>query len=95
MFTGVQLVQESLGELGTLPVVTLTLRIPYPSSGVVTLVKNMLLLMNFVEASRFLMFSDGWTDIQSTWRLKARPCPCEQPSCGSQAMSDLNSGIQI
>lgn len=81
--SGVELGLASRGELGKKQVCMLTLRIRYPSSGVATMVNQMLSSMNFGEQSRSRTFSDGWTDIRSTWRSKAVLCHCGQNDCGS------------
>jgi len=68
--SGVSQVLVRAEGLGKKPVWTLILRIPAPSGGVATEVKKLLLSMNSEEISGSPIFYDGWTVIQSWWRLR-------------------------
>lgn len=70
LFTVDELGLENLGVPGKKPQWLLTLKIREPSSGMVTEVKNTLLLMNFEEVSTSPMYLDGSIGTRSLWRLK-------------------------
>lgn len=68
--SGGELELVSRVEPGKRPEWTLTAKIHEPSSGVVTIVKQMLCLMNFEVVSTLPIYSDGWIDIQYVWKSK-------------------------
>lgn len=70
MFTGVQLVLESQGQLGKKLVWTLTLKTQGRSGGADIEITKQLLSMNFEVASTSATCYAGWTGIQSLWKLK-------------------------
>jgi len=70
MFSGVQLVLASQGELGKKLDYKLILKTREQSGGVGILIMNTLLLMNFEVQSISHTYSDGLTDTQSWWKLK-------------------------
>jgi len=51
------------------------LNVQDPSSGTVTRIKNMLLLMNFAEVSMSHIYSDGLTVTRYVWKSKDLPDP--------------------
>lgn len=72
-FCGARLELVKVTEPGKPLAWRLILKIPLPSGGVDTRAKKMLLLMNLEELSTYRIFYDGWTSIQSVWKLKDRP----------------------
>ena len=72
----VQLGRVNQEEPGRKQAWQLTLKILTPSSGTVIDSMNMLSSMNLEEVSRSAICSDGWTDIQSSWKLKEAQYPC-------------------
>jgi len=73
---------------------SLTLRIPGPSFGVATEVRQMLLSMNFEEVSTYPISLDGLTDIQSEWNSKDHLPVYVPKDSGSRATFIPESGIQ-
>lgn len=88
-----RLVVERAIVLGKKPENVPFLRIHAPSSGVVTKVKAMLLLMSFEEVSTSLIFCDGSTDIQLTWKLKEGADVYVPKNIGSPQTYTQKSGI--
>jgi len=95
MCSGVELVLESQGVLGNLPVWTVTLKIPIQSSGAAIKVRKMLSSMNFVETFQSRTCFDGWIDILSQWKSKDLAVLLWPKTFGSLAMSSQNFGTQI
>lgn len=93
-FFGVQPELAKVCVPGMKPVYKLTLKIPIRSSGVDTLVRNMLLSMNLEERSTSAICYDGWIGTQSEWSLKEQVSPLWPPSTGSQAICTPENGIQ-
>ena len=83
MSSGVKLELESQGALGTKLVSTLTLKIPEPNSGVVTLTRRTLSLMNLEEVSTSPICFDGLIGTLSLWKLKGELSCCELLTSGS------------
>lgn len=71
---GARLELENLDVPGMRQVWKLTVKIPGPSSGVVTKWRRMLLSMNFVEESISPICFDGWTGTLYEWKSKGLPC---------------------
>jgi len=90
--SGVSLAVASLEGPGQRQVWTHSLKIQTASSGMGTVVKSMLLLMNFVELSTFHICSDGSTDIQLSLKLKEARLYLEQRRSGLLPISILESG---
>jgi len=65
------------------------------NSGMVTVARNILSLMNFVAQLGSPICSDGWTDIRYLLKLKAAHAYLQQRSCGSLPISILESGTQM
>lgn len=78
MYSGVGLVLESREELGKKQDWTLSLKIRCLSSGMVTMVTDMLSSMNLEGVSLSLISYDGSIAIQSLWRSKD-PVLCLEP----------------
>lgn len=95
LFTGAKLELENLAELGKKPEIWLTLKIRGPNSGVDTVVKQVLLSMNFEETLTSHICSDGLTGIQSAWRSKEARFHSALRNFGSRLTSIQNSGIPI
>lgn len=74
-YIGVELALESHGELGKKLGWMLTLKIPGPNSGAVTLARQTLYSMNLGEASMSHIYYGGWIVIRSVWRSKEVPFP--------------------
>lgn len=92
--TGESLELESPLELGTRQAWMLTLRILTPSSGMVTAVKNMLLLMNLEEILAFPISYDGLTSILVLMKSKAPMLPLKPNPFGLPQTYDLAIGIR-
>lgn len=92
--TGESLELESPLELGTKQAWMLTLRILTPSSGMVTAVKNMLLLMNLEEILAFPISYDGLTSILVLMKSKAPMLPLKPNPFGLPQTYDLAIGIR-
>lgn len=94
LFFGVKLVQEKVVVPGMKPVSTLIVKIPAQSGGAVTVVKRMLLSMNFAEQLMFHTYLDGSIVIQSEWKPKDLPSLCQPSKSGSRPTSVPMTGIQ-
>lgn len=68
------------------------LRIRNLSFGAATKVKKTLLSTNFEETSQSGIYSDGWIDILSSWKLRDPVPPSKRRRSGSQATSPQNIG---
>lgn len=84
---------ESLDALGMKRVWRLTVKIPAPSSGMVTRFKSMLLSMNFEEVLILPICFDGLIGTQYEWRSKALPNLYLQRRYGSPPIYDRATGI--
>lgn len=91
-FSGGRLGLASRERPGKMPVWTLILKLPQPSSGMVTEARNMLSSMNFEELSKSLTCSDGSIDTRVSLKLKDRHSCCEQLGSGSRQTSIPGSG---
>jgi len=86
---------ESLDVPGRKQLWTLTQKIRYQSSGMATRVKRTLYSMNFAELLTSVTYSDGWTDIQYSLKLKDLAQCYEQVSSGSLQTFTQYDGTQI
>jgi hypothetical protein len=80
--SGVVLGLESRVVLGQKQAWTLFLKTRSQSFGTVTVVRKMLLLMNFEELSVFPIYSVGWIAILVTLKLKGVQCLCVPAESG-------------
>lgn len=92
MSSGVKLELENPEELGQKRDGQLILRIQNLSSGAATRVKRILSLTNSEEISESAIYSDGWIDILSSWKLKDRLLSSKRKRSGSQATSIQENG---
>ena len=91
-FSGARLAPERVDELGKKLESMPTLKIRELSGSMVTVVKKMLLSMNFVEVSIFPTSYGGSTAIRSLWKKKVLKCRCKQQSFGSRPIFLQNNG---
>lgn len=92
--SGAQLRLESQEEPGSWADWKLTAKIPAPSFGAGTKVKNLLLSMNFVVASTSVTSCDGWIDILCTLRPKEPANLWQQPNSYSPPICPPQNGTQ-
>jgi len=92
-FFGVVQVLANLTVLGMKQEKVLMLKIPDPSSGVVTKISNMLSSMNFEEVLMSHICSDGSTGTLALWKSKDLPDPSMRQEFGLLATSIPVVGI--
>nr|WAE43114.1 MAG: replication associated protein [Cressdnaviricota sp.] len=95
MSFGEVLVLANQDVLGMKRELAVTLKIPNQSFGTATVVKKMLLSMNFEEQLMWRTSSDGLIVTQSLWSLKGHPAPYWQLVSGSPVTSIPVCGIRI
>jgi hypothetical protein len=93
-FSGAELALERVEGRGRKPAWMLIVRIQDRSGGAATVVKNMLLSMNFEEESMSRTCSVGWIDIRYLWKPKDLPDHWWQSEFGLPVISILETGIQ-